>query len=78
MTEKDLPIVPDNMLLISEGLLEDIRHELASISRWYAFEPTKSINTEKEECIIINSKEFLVELNFKDLITKIDKVLDND
>jgi len=76
----DVPayIVPDRMLSISEGLLEDIRHELASISKWYAFEPTSYINTEKDGVTIINNKEFLVELDFEDLIEKIDKVLDND
>ena len=76
----DVPayIVPDRMLQISEGLLEDIRHELASISKWYAFEPTSKINTEREGVTIINNKEFLVELDFEDLIEKIDKVLDNE
>lgn len=78
MTEKDLPpyVVPDRMLQISEGLLEDIRHELASVSKWYAFEPTHNINLEREGHTIINNKEFLIQLDFEDLIKKIDKVLD--
>lgn len=56
-------------------LLEDIRHELASISMWYAFEPTSYINTEKEGHTIVNNKEFLVQLDFEDLIKRIDKEL---
>ena len=56
-------------------LLEDIRHELVSISKWYAIEPTSYINTEKEGYTIINNKEFLIQLDFEDLIKKIDKEL---
>ena len=80
MTDNEIPpyIVPDRMLSISEGLLEDIRHELASISKWYAFQPTHKINLEKEGHTLVNNKEFLVELDFEDLIKKIDKVLDNE
>ena len=59
-------------------LLEDIRHELASISKWYAFEPTKYLNTEKEKFLIINTKEFLIQLDFEDLIKRIDKELGDD
>lgn len=58
-----------------DELLEDIRHELASISKWYAFEPTKYINTEKDYTII-NNEEFLIQLDFEDLIRRIDKELD--
>lgn len=65
----------DRMLQISEGLLEDIRHELASVDRWYAFEPTQYINTESEEHTIINNKEFLIQLDFEDLIKRIDLML---
>ena len=61
--------------LTEKRLLEDIRHELASISKWYAFEPTQYINTEKEGHTIINNKDFLVQLDFEDLIKRIDKVL---
>ena len=68
-------ILPDKMLLISEGLLEDIRHELASIDQWYAFEATDKINLEKGYSIV-NNEEFLVQLDFNKLIKKIDKVLD--
>ena len=77
MTDNDLPpyVVPECMVEISEGLLEDIRHELASVSKWYAFEPTHYINTEKGYTII-NNKEFLVQLDFEDLIKKIDRVLE--
>ena len=66
---KDVPSMTD------KRLLEDIRHELASISKWYAFEPTHYINTEKGYTII-NNKEFLVQLDFEDLIKRIDKVLE--
>ena len=59
-------------------LLEDIRHELASIDKWYAFEPTKYVNIERDRHLIINTKEFLVQLDFRDLIKRIDKVLDDD
>ena len=33
--------------MTAKRLLEDIRHELASIDKWYAFEPTSYIDTEK-------------------------------
>ena len=56
-------------------LLEDIRHELASIDKWYAFEPSKYINIEKEKHLIINTKEFLIQLDFENLIKRIDKEL---
>ena len=62
--------------MIQKRLLEDIRHELASIDKWYAFEPTSYINTEKEELTIINNKEFLIRLDFDDLIKRIDKELE--
>ena len=62
--------------MTEKQLLEDIRHELASISKWYAFEPTSYINTEKEGHTIINNKEFLIQLDFEDLIKKIDKELE--
>ena len=64
-----------NTLTDNHQLLEDIRHELVSISKWYAFEPTSYINTEKEGYTIINNKEFLIQLDFEDLIKKIDKEL---
>ena len=60
----------------NKQLLEDIRHELASVSKWYAFEPTRYINTEKEGHLIINTKEFLIQLDFEDLIKRIDKELE--
>ena len=60
--------------MVEKELLEDIRHELASISKWYAFEPTSNINTEQGHTLI-NNKEFLVELDFTDLIKRIDKEL---
>ena len=62
-------------MIENKELLKDIRHELASISKWYAFEPTHYINTEKEGYTIINNSEFLVELDFEDLINRIDKEL---
>lgn len=62
--------------MTDKELLEDIRHELASISKWYAFEPTRYINTEKEGYAIINNKEFLIQLDFEDLIKRIDKELE--
>lgn len=78
MTEKGLPpyIVPTDILIIRKELLEDIRLELASIDQWYAFEPKKytKINTE-EGYTTINNKEFLVELDYSQLIKKIDEVL---
>ena len=61
--------------MTEKQLLEDIRHELASISKWYAFEPTKYINIEKEKYLIINTKEFLIQLDFDNLIKRIDKEL---
>lgn len=61
--------------MTEKQLLEDIRHELASVDRWYAFEPTKYINIEKENHLIINTKEFLIQLDFDDLIKRIDKEL---
>ena len=76
MNDKPPYVIPDKMLEISEGLLEDIRHELACIDKWYAFEPMININLEKEEHTIINNKEMLIQLDFKDLIKKIDKLLD--
>ena len=54
--------------MTEKQLLEDIRHELASVDRWYAFEPTKYINIEKEKHLIINTKEFLIQLDFDNLI----------
>ena len=76
MSEDKLPafIMPENMILISDGLLEDIRLELACISKWYAFESTNNINLENGYTII-NNEEFLVQLDFEDLIKRIDKVL---
>lgn len=62
----------------NKQLLEDIRHELASVSKWYAFEPTKYTNIEKEKFLIINTKEFLIQLDFEDLIKRIDKELGDD
>ena len=62
--------------MTEKRLLEDIRHELASISKWYAFEPTHYINIEKEGYTIVNNKEFLIQLDFTDLIKRIDKVLE--
>ena len=56
---------------IEKQLLEDIRHELVSIDKWYAFEkwyafkPTSYINTEKE----------FLQLDFDNLIKRIDKEL---
>ena len=73
----DVIVVPDRMIPVSEGLLEDIRHEMASVSKWYAFEPTHYINTEKEGITIINNKDFLIELDFERLLKKIDKLLDS-
>ena len=60
----------------NKRLLEDIRHELASISKWYAFEPTISINLEKEGHTIVNNKDFLIQLDFTKLIKRIDKELE--
>ena len=64
------------IVMTEKRLLEDIRHELASVSKWYAFEPTHYINTEKEGFTIINNKEFLIQLDFEDLIKRIDKELE--
>ena len=64
--------------MTEKQLLEDIRHELASVSKWYAFEPTEYINTEKERVLIINTKEFLIQLDFEDLIKRIDKELEKN
>ena len=61
--------------MTDKQLLEDIRHELASVDKWYAFEPTSYINTEKEGHAIINIKEFLIQLDFDNLIKRIDKEL---
>lgn len=64
--------------MTDKELLEDIRHELASISKWYAFEPTIRINLEKEGHTIVNNKEFLIQLDYADLIKRIDKELNDD
>jgi len=64
--------------MTEKRLLEDIRHELASIDRWYAFEPTISINLEKEGHTLVNNKEFLIQLDYADLIKRIDKELNDD
>ena len=64
--------------MTEKRLLEDIRHELASVDRWYAFEPTKYINIEKEKHLIINTKEFLIQLDFDNLIKRIDKELQKE
>lgn len=64
-------IVPDKMLMISEGLLEDIRHELVCIDEWYAFESDK----EFKEYTLLNNKEQLIKLEFDELIRRIDKIL---
>ena len=61
--------------MTEKQLLEDIRHELASVDKWYAFEPIKYMNIEKEKHLIINTKEFLIQLDFEDLIKRIDKEL---
>lgn len=60
---------------MNKELLKDIRHELASISKWYAFEPTININLEKEGHTIVNNKDFLIQLDYSDLIKRIDKEL---
>lgn len=60
--------------MTDKQLLGDIRHELASVDKWYAFEPISYINTE-EGHTIINNKEFLIQLNFDNLIKRIDKEL---
>ena len=63
--------------MTDKQLLEDIRHELASVDKWYAFEPSGHIDTEKgNHLIIINTKEFLIQLDFEDLIKRIDKELE--
>ena len=61
--------------MTEKQLLEDIRYELASIDRWYAFEPTININLEKEGHTIVNNKDFLIQLEYDDLIKRIDKEL---
>ena len=60
------------IFMTEKQLLEDIRHELSSVDKWYAFEPTSYINTEKEGHTIINNKEFLIQLDFDNLIKRID------
>ena len=60
--------------MTEKQLLEDIRHELASVDKWYAFEPQGYINLEKGHTII-NNEEMLIQLDFEDLIKRIDKEL---
>lgn len=64
----------DDIIIINEELLEDIRHELACIDGWKAFEPNSYINVDKGYTLI-NNKEYLVDLDFSGLIKRIDEVL---
>lgn len=59
----------------NKRLLQDILHELDSIDKWYAFEPTITIDLEKDGHTIINNEEFLIQLDFSDLIKRIEKEL---
>ena len=61
--------------MTDKQLLEDIMHELASVDKWYAFEPSSYIHTEKEGHTIINNKVFLIQLDFDNLIKRINKEL---
>ena len=91
----NIPVMPDKKLLISEGLLEDIRHTLVSIGGLKAFDmgsphvvchgkrgksiPSKGLF--HQGLYEIDDKkadvpfEELIDLDFKDLIEKIDEVL---
>ena len=60
----------------NKRLLEDILHELDSIDKWYAFEPTHNIDLEKEGHTLVNNREFLIQLDFTDLIKRIEKELE--
>lgn len=60
---------------MNEELLQDIMHELASIDGWKAFEPDSNFSENKEYTVILNDKEYVVDLDFGDLIKRIEKEL---
>lgn len=64
----------EELVLINEELLEDIRHELVCIDGWKAFQPNGYINSDKGYTLI-NNEEYLVDLDFNKLIKRIDRVL---
>ena len=84
----NVPVMPDKKLLISEGLLEDIRHTLVSIGGLKAFDMASPHvahrNYGKLGIMIPHGLEYktaevpfdeLIDLDFRDLLEKIDEVL---
>lgn len=68
--KKEVYAVPDKMVEINEELLEDIRHTLVSISGLRAFDKFVS-----QLGYVEVFDDDIIDLDFKDLINKIDKVL---
>lgn len=66
-----VPVVEDKMISISEGLLEDIRHELATLNGLQATDKPLI----KDEDLILLKKDEIWELDYTDILAKIDKIL---
>lgn len=66
-----VPMVEDKLISVSEGLLEDIRHELVSCNGLYAFD---KVFDEKANELWVKTTD-LVELDFNACIERIDELL---
>lgn len=61
---------------MNRRLLEDIRHELVSMNGWRAFEPNYRPPVKDDaEYTILNNEEFVITLDYENLIKRIDKEL---
>lgn len=70
----EIPIIEDKMISVSEGLLEDIRHELVSHGGLYAFD---KVFDDDAIALWVNVEELII-LDFTCLIEKIDMLLENE
>lgn len=69
-------VVSDKKLEISEGLLEDIRHEFVTLHGLVAFDSLGDgvANNGRSSAVVPISQ--LIDLNYKKLLDKIDEVLE--
>lgn len=72
--KKGIYVVPDKMLKISEGLLEDIRHELRSLTGLKAFDEYEG-EFHKDENGYTKKTVHTIDLDYTELIEKIDEIL---
>ena len=69
-----VPVVSDKMIPISEGLLEDLRHELVTLNKLKAFDAAGE-NTIVDTKISVVSRDDLIDLNLTKLIILLDIAL---